>query len=120
MSAPDIQRIVANTGEAITYKSLLSNALNTTTLERTAVYTDYTASAYIRMFLDSQLTHLIRQGDRQMILPASGLEFAPKTNDRVIDSSGDTYNVVSVDARRGFGGELSLYRIQLRQDNGDT
>lgn len=118
-SAASVHRIVSMTGELLTYQSLISNTRSATTLERTATYTNYVVSGYLRLFLDSQITHLIRQGDRQLLLPAHNIAFVPKTNDRVTDSSGKTYNVVSVDERRGFSGEMSLYRIQVRQDDGN-
>lgn len=98
MIRQNIQNIVENNAQTVTYRRTESTSRAANKLSKTNTTTDYTVKAHFRTYKQSEVAGLVQQGDREMRIAAGSITFTPKPNDTVIDGT-RTYKVISVDTR---------------------
>lgn len=111
-----IEQILQEQGQTVTYRRVTGITRNETTLQNTQTTTDYTVKAHFRNFTDRELSGLVQENDRQVRIAKNSLSFTPASDDKII-VSGETYNIVNVDARTADG-ELAMYIMKVRGVSG--
>ena len=104
-------------GEVVTYKRKTgSTSLNTTTLQRTTTYTDYTLKVSIRGYSLKEIgAGLVDAGDREVRIAAKDLSFTPSRLDKIV-ISGREFTVKSVNTRTAFN-ENAVHVLMVGGDN---
>lgn len=108
MSLTDrVKTIIAGQGgTSFSYKRVTGISRNNTTLQNTVTYSTTTGvRGHVRKYDAKELAGLIQEGDRQLRIAASEVDFTPKKDDRIVFTEGE-YNVVSVDTRSCREGDL--------------
>jgi hypothetical protein len=77
-----------------------------------AVASTDTPKAFVRDYRSDELVGAIEQGDRKVILSATGVTGLPKANDRVV-VAGRTFNVQAVETVR-LAGTVVRHNLRVR------
>ena len=115
MSIPDIvSSIINEVAETVTVRYQVAAGGGTDAISGGSKpsFTSQTIKAGIRFFKPKEITGLIQQGDRLVVMAAKDLSLVPKKGDRLaIDSQ--FFQVISVNERTAYD-ENAVYRLQVR------
>lgn len=115
--ASRVSGLVNVVGETATYKrKTAEGSLNTTTLQKTPTYTNYTIKISARKYTLREISAgLVDAGDREIRIASSDISFTPSRGDIVVIAS-KNYKVISVDTRTAKN-ENALHILRVGGDN---
>lgn len=108
-----VKELLKYHGEDVTYTHTLSATRTSSGLSRANTTSAYSVRGVFRFYNSKEVSSLVQEGDRRLIIAGDDLTNTPKPNDKVTDSDGVTYRVISVDKRKHRNGVVA-WLLQVR------
>lgn len=107
-----VLEVINEQGQDVTVTTYGTNTYTVATGVNARTGTSVTVRAFVRNYAGAELAGLIKQGDKEVIIPADALATAPALEDKVTIGS-VTYNIEGVDLRV-VRNAPALYLLQVR------